>query len=213
MSTALMFGGAFNPPTIAHIELADYARTAVGADYVIFVPTKNAYIADEQHKNYVFSDAQRLAMLERIASTHPWMLVSHYEIDSASQPRTYQTLCHLKEEGYDCRLLMGSDKLPELEHGWKFVKEITQEFGIVCMERSEDNVAEILKKDAYLSTLIPYIEVLKTPEKTRHVSSTAVRTLLGEIQESYARLKTMVPDEISEALIQCVLEDETCETE
>ena len=208
-----MFGGAFNPPTIAHIELADHARTAVGADYVIFVPTKNAYIADEQHKSYVFSDTQRLAMLERIASRHPWMKVSHYEIDSEAQPRTYQTLCHLKEEGYQCRLLMGSDKLPELEHGWKFVEQITQEFGIVCMERSEDDVAEILKNDAYLSTLIPYIQVLPTPAKTRHVSSTAVRKLLSEIQASYVQLKTMVPTEISETLIQCVLEDETCETE
>ena len=213
MSTALMFGGAFNPPTVAHIELADYARKAVGADTVIFVPTKNAYIADEQHKDYVFSDAERLSMLEEISGTHAWMKVSHYEIDSEVQPRTYQTLCHLKEEGYDCQLLMGSDKLPELEHGWKYVDQITREFGIVCMERSADDVEAILHKDPYLSTLIPYIRVLPTPSETRHVSSTAVRALLSELQASWRKLKTMVPEEISEAMIRRILEENECETE
>jgi nicotinic acid mononucleotide adenylyltransferase len=54
---ALVYGGAFNPPTIAHIELADFARKAAGFDKVIFVPSKMRYITDDQKKDFAFDDA------------------------------------------------------------------------------------------------------------------------------------------------------------
>ena len=65
-------------------------------------------------------------------------MVSDYELKEENQPRTYQTLCYLKEKGYACKLLFGSDKLPELKTGWKHVEEIAKEFGIVCMARYDD---------------------------------------------------------------------------
>ncbi|MBQ1383447.1 MAG: nicotinic acid mononucleotide adenylyltransferase, partial [Solobacterium sp.] len=34
----LYFGGAFNPPTRAHIELADLVRQELGFDKVLFMP-------------------------------------------------------------------------------------------------------------------------------------------------------------------------------
>ena len=82
MIRALLFGGAFNPPTIAHIRLAEYAMRTLGFEKVIFVPTKNSYISDTQGKEYVFSDADRLMMLDRIAADNPWMEVSRYEIEA-----------------------------------------------------------------------------------------------------------------------------------
>lgn len=207
MSTALVFGGAFNPPTIAHIELAEFARKQVGADLVIFVPTKNTYIADEQHKEYVFSDEERLNMLETIAASRPWMKVSRFEIESNEQPRTYITLCHLREEGYQCALLMGSDKLPEFEHGWRYMDKITAEFGIVCMKRSTDDVEGMIQKDQYLSSIAPYIRIVETPTETRGVSSTGVRASLSELARQYRMLKTQVPEEILSLLLDSVLED------
>ena len=71
MARSLAFFGAFNPPTRAHIDLAEVAREAVGAEDVIFVPSKSVYIRDEQKKSFVFSDEDRIKMLQRITADRP----------------------------------------------------------------------------------------------------------------------------------------------
>jgi nicotinate (nicotinamide) nucleotide adenylyltransferase len=197
LKTALVFGGAFNPPTLAHVTLAEYAMKETGSDCVIFVPTKNSYIEVTQHKNFAFSNDMRLEMLKKLQETRPWMLVSDYEITSPRQPRTYETLCHLRDEGYACKLLFGSDKLGELETVWKYVHEIATEFGMVCLSRSEDNPGEMIENDPYLRTLKPYIQVIEAPEVTKHMSSTQVRNELTEIMERLARIRTIIPQELT----------------
>ena len=57
---ALAFFGAFNPPTVAHIQLAEFALRATGREKVIFVPSKAAYIKDEQGKDFAYTDGQVL---------------------------------------------------------------------------------------------------------------------------------------------------------
>ena len=192
MKKALAFFGAFNPPTTAHLELARYALEQTGRETVVFVPSRSAYIREEQGKDYAYSDRARLAMLRAAREKRPWMAVTEYELTLDHQPRSYETLCRLKEEGYDAALLMGSDKLTELETNWKYVREIAEEFGIVCMERAGDDCGEIIRGSAFLTELMPYITVLKTPEETKNISSTQVRELItrGETPEG------LVPGEI-----------------
>lgn len=196
MKRALVFGGAFNPPTDAHINLAEYAMKEAGFNCVIFVPSKMTYIKDEQGKNLAFTDEQRLTMLEKVAEKRTWMVVSDYEIKAEKQPRTYETLCHFRDEGYDCSLLFGSDKLPELETGWRYVENICQEFGIVCMSRSEDDCEEMIRSDAYLSTLAEYIHVVVTPDTYRSVSSTKAREYFLAVKENYEKLYDILPEEL-----------------
>ena len=74
-------------------------------------------------------------MLRAAAASRPWMRVEDWELREERQPRSYDTLCHLRSRGETAALLMGSDKLPELEHGWLHVPEIAAEFGIVCLAR------------------------------------------------------------------------------
>ena len=196
MKKALAFFGAFNPPTTAHLELARYALEQTGRESVVFVPSRSAYIREEQGKDYAYSDRARLAMLRAAREKRPWMAVTDYELTLDHQPRSYETLCRLKEEGYEAALLMGSDKLAELETRWKYVREIAEEFGIVCMERAGDDCGEIIRNSAFLTELMPYITVLKTPEETKNISSTQVRELItrGENPEG------LVPGEILELL-------------
>ena len=196
MISALAFFGAFNPPTAAHLGLARYALEASGREKAVFVPSRADYIRTDQGKDYAYGNEQRLAMLRRAAESRPWMDVTDYELRLDHQPRTYETLCFLRETGYDAALLMGSDKLPELEHGWKYVEKITREFGIVCLTRGKDECGRMLREDPYLRTLAPYIRVLETPEETRNVSSTQVRRLVREIREKQAELERLVPPEI-----------------
>ena len=196
----LAFFGAFNPPTMAHLELGEYAMKETCADQVIYVPSKTTYIRDEQGKDYAYTDAQRLAMLRKAAETRPWMAVSDWEMRQEQQPRTYETLCHLRTEGNSVRLLLGSDKLMELEHGWRHTEEIVKEFGIVCLTRGGEDCEKMIQTDPYLRTLAEGILVLKTPEKTSGLSSTAVRRRVREIRRLEKELEEMVPPEIRKML-------------
>ncbi len=196
MKRYLAFFGAFNPPTHAHLDLAAFARERTGAEAVWFVPSQSRYIREDQGKDFAYGDEERLAMLRAAAVTRPWMRVSDIEIRQETQPRTYDTLCRLREEGWDAALLLGSDKLPELEHRWLHVEKIAKEFGFAVLTRGSDRTNAMIREDAYLSALAPYMTVLKTPERTRHLSSTAVRERVALIREAQRELKEMVPPEI-----------------
>ena len=197
----LAFFGAFNPPTVAHLELARFAREKTGAEQAVFVPSRAVYIREAQGKDYAYTDAQRLAMLRAAAEKRPWMAVTDWEMRQERQPRSYETLCHLREEeGGPVKLLMGSDKLPELEHGWLHVEEIVREFGIVCLTRGADECGRMLREDPYLRSLADGITVLETPESLRGVSSTEVRKRIREIRRMEEELERLVPPEIRELL-------------
>ena len=185
----LAFFGAFNPPTLAHLSLARFAMERTGAQRVIFVPSKAVYIREEQGKDFAYRDADRAAMLDAAARLRPWMAVCTWEIAGARQPRTYETLCHLREEGHAPALLLGSDKLKELETGWLHVEEIAMEFGIVCLERGSDSCGQIIGASPFLQRLSSRIRALPTPEITRGISSTEVRKRIAGIRSLRAALR------------------------
>ena len=122
MKNVLAFFGAFNPPTRAHVELADFAFRAAGREGVTSVPSRADHIRNDQGKDGVLSGETRLAMLEKIAETRPWMEVTDRELREPVQPRTYVTLCALRKDGFAPALLVGSDKLPELPR-WKELQD------------------------------------------------------------------------------------------
>ena len=196
MRKVLAFFGAFNPPTTAHLELADFARRETGREGVIFVPSRTDYIRDFQGKDFAYGSDRRLEMLEALAAERPWMFVTGWELEQESQPRTWTTLCHLREEGWAPSLLLGSDKLPELSSKWLHVEEIAREFGIVCMARGTDSCRRIIQEDPFLSALGDSLTVLDTPDTWRGVSSTAVRETVRRIRALEKDLDRMVPKEI-----------------
>ena len=198
MKNVLAFFGAFNPPTRAHLDRADFAFRAAGREGVIFVPSRSDYIRDDQGKRGVFSGEARLAMLRRLAETRPWMRVSDWELLQPEQPRSYVTLCALREAGFTPALLMGSDKLREFST-WRFVPEIAKQFGIVCLTRGEDSCREIIEGDPVLKELQEYITLLDPPDDWKHISSSKVREALRE--DRLEDLTRMVPGEILPMLL------------
>ena len=180
MKNVLAFFGAFNPPTRAHLELADFAWRATGKEGVVFVPSRTDYIRDNQGKDAAYSNEERMEMLHKLAENRPWMRVCDWELRQAEQPRTYQTLCHLREEGYMPSLLMGSDKLREL----------------VCLARGTDSCPEIIRNDPFLRAISDRIILPDIPDDWRGISSTAVRETLRQPENTEELFTGLVPDEI-----------------
>ena len=196
MKNVLAFFGAFNPPTRAHLELADFAWRTAGKEGVVFVPSRTDYIRDNQGKDAAYSNEERMEMLQKLAENRPWMHVCDWELHQAEQPRTYHTLCYLREEGYMPSLLMGSDKLRELSTGWRYVPEIAREFGIVCLARGTDSCPEIIRNDPFLRAISDRIILPDIPDDWRGISSTAVRETLRQPENTEELFTGLVPDEI-----------------
>lgn len=163
---------------------------------MIFIPSKSDYIRIDQGKDFAFSEAQRLKMLRQIAEDHPWMIVSDHELKQDHQPRTYETLCDLKEEGYQVKLLFGSDKLCELQHGWLHIPELCREFGIAVMEREHEDIEQMIHDDPYLSSLKQYITIVHTPDTWQDISSSKVRKAL--LNHDLSSVMNMIPKELDD---------------
>jgi nicotinate (nicotinamide) nucleotide adenylyltransferase len=133
-------------------------------------------------------------MLLAVSRHHPWMIVSDIEIAQKEQSRTYFTLKKLKEEGYDLKLLMGSDWLEGLESKWLYIDEILDEFGIVVMKRNHDDINAIMNKSEYLQQRKDRFLFLETKRDYQSLSSSKIRLLLqeGKLEEA----KNYVPMEI-----------------
>ena len=194
MARSLAFFGAFNPPTRAHVDLAEIAMKEAGAEKVIFVPSKSVYIMEDQKKGFAFSDENRIDMLTRIAADRPWMHCTDIEMKQPTQPRTYETLCMLRDMGEEPSLLLGADKLPELDHLWLYVREIADEFGIVCMDRGDMDCNELISQSPFLTSL--HIRVVNIPDTFRDFSSSRVRKCLFSLYELKEELNSLLPPEL-----------------
>ena len=88
-----VFGGAFNPPTVAHIELAKQILNGIeNVEKVIFVPVSTKY-----NKKELASDEDRYQMLKAICDKEKGLEVSRIELDSDRQLYTIETLEKMKE--------------------------------------------------------------------------------------------------------------------
>ncbi len=204
----LFYGGAFNPVTRAHIELANYVRQTINYDKVLFMPTQDQYIKHDEGKDFVINSTKRKALLDLVASQNDWMIVSDYELSLTKQPRTYETLCYLRDEGYELKLLMGSDWLPKLKTGWKYVDEIMHEFGVVMMTRNHDDIESMIEKDTYLRTYKEYITCVSTPDIYQHISSTKMRQLMFNKEYSNDLFIKSLPKEITVDSFKNIIEGE-----
>ena len=107
-----VFGGSFNPPTVAHLNLAKQILEKVeNVVKVIFVPVSTKY-----NKRGLASDEERFDMLKTICNIEKGLEVSSIELESTRQLYTIETLEKIKEQNpeNDIYFVLGTDNLKEL---------------------------------------------------------------------------------------------------
>lgn len=142
-----VFGGAFNPPTIAHINLAKQILNSIkNTEKVVFVPVSTKY-----NKNGLASDEDRYNMLKCICNTEYGLEVSNVELDSPRQLYTIETLRTFKKEYPDKEIyfVLGTDNLKEIEK-WHTADKLLEEFKIIVLERDNDIMEDIIENNAFL---------------------------------------------------------------
>ncbi len=92
-----VFGGSFNPPTIAHIDLAKQVLNNIeNVEKIIFVPVSTKY-----NKIGLAPDKDRLNLLQKICNEEKNIEVSSIELDSNRQLYTIETLTEIKNQNPD----------------------------------------------------------------------------------------------------------------
>ena len=184
-----VFGGSFNPPTVAHINLAKQVLEEMNEiEKVIFVPVSTKY-----NKNGLASDEVRLNMLKSICNSQENLEVSDLELKSKRQLYTIETLRIIEEQnpGKEIYFIIGTDNLKELET-WYNPDELLKNFKIIVLDRGEDNTDEIIEKSEFLKKYKSSFIKLKNIKKM-NISSSYIREQLklGKTVQNW------VPEEIS----------------
>lgn len=184
----VIFGGSFNPPLNSHFSLAEQiVNEYENVEKVIFVPVNNLY-----EKADLLTNEHRYNMLNLVCSKNPFFEVSRVELDSRRPLYTIETLTLLQEEYPDKKIVftMGSDNLKQLST-WEKAEELVNKFKILVLERDEDNMDEIIKKDKFLTDNINSFIKVKNNVRS-NLSSTFVRKKIREGKS----IRYLTPDEV-----------------
>jgi nicotinate-nucleotide adenylyltransferase len=124
-----VYGGAFDPPHLAHSALAQAAVLQLDLDTLLVVPTGQAWHKSRQ----LTSAADRLAMTRLAFAQVPRSVVDEREILRDGPTYTVDTLRELKQQypASQLFLLMGRDQAEAL-HTWHEIEEITR-LAIICI--------------------------------------------------------------------------------
>jgi nicotinate-nucleotide adenylyltransferase len=123
-----VFGGAFDPPHLAHVALVEAAVAQLQLDHVHVLPTGQAW-----HKPRLLSDAAHRLAMTRLAFAHvPQVVVDEREILRTGPSYTVDSLHELKTEYPQAQLylLLGDDQRRSLS-SWHQIGEIAR-IAIIC---------------------------------------------------------------------------------
>jgi len=163
----IVFGGTFNPPTIAHEKAIQTVLSALQVDRFIIVPVGNKY-----HLKTIEEDEHRFSMLELI-SKKLGVELSRIELDSKCYSGTYSLLKKMNLN--DTLFLIGSDNLKEIKN-WIDPEKLINEFGLVVLSRKDDCEA-IINSDELLTKYKEKIIIIN--DFDYDISSTMFRETLN----------------------------------
>jgi nicotinate-nucleotide adenylyltransferase len=181
-----IFGGTFSPPHIGHLIAAEYVRSELALDKVIFVP---AAIPPHKLREVIVPVEHRVAMLRLALSQNPHFDISEIEIERGGVSFTVETLRHLKEElGAELFLLIGMDNLVEF-HTWKSPERILQLATVVVMTRPGFRSADVPRemKNRVTMCLVPEIGIASREVRRRVRDGKSVRYLVTDSVAEYIR--------------------------
>lgn len=161
----IVFGGVFNPPTLAHYNACKLIQQSVPVRRFIFVPVGQNYIYKD-----VIDSVHRFEMV-RLMAKELGVEVSSVELNSDTFIGSYQTMKRLALT--NAKFLLGSDNLASFP-SWLDAELLLQEYGIIVIRRQQD-IEAIIAKSAMLTKYRGNIMVIN--EFDMPISSTLVREL------------------------------------
>lgn len=209
---AVVLGGSFNPPTLAHRALMEHAVYHVGnmtGDEVrgIYVPSSHNYVSRKMGKlpvksRLLFTEEARFYMLQGILKEG--CSISTVEYGDDGRGHTYRTMkaIHSADRDIVRMFLLGADKLKILPR-WGDIGKFLEEFPFVVTSRDGDGAKALISGDPLLSAHKgSFIMIPELPETYAGFSSTAARAaaLKGDWAEAERLCGRTVANIIKESM-------------
>ncbi|WBY01947.1 nicotinate-nucleotide adenylyltransferase [Ramlibacter tataouinensis] len=183
-----VFGGAFDPPHLAHVALAGAAIRQLRLDELRVFPTGQAW-----HKSRALTAGEhRLAMAREAFGGLPQAVIDDRELRRAGPTYTIDTLRQLRAEHPQAELLLviGADQAEAL-HGWHQSGEIVKLAlpAVAARARPDPDAppfdAATLPGGRYLSVELPPMPVSATQIRARVQAGQDITALVPDGVASY----------------------------
>lgn len=164
------YGGCFNPPTKAHIEMAKKAIKECDLDEVVFVP-----VGDSYKKQELAQGIDRYNMLKIACEGNDKLKVSDIEIRSSHKYNAIDIFEIISNKYKDDNrfFLMGVDNLSKMSD-WKESKKLIENYNYIIFERNNVNADSIIKSNEMLENNKENFEIIKNNDY-KEISSTNIR--------------------------------------
>lgn len=171
----VIFGGAFNPPTKAHLEIYHHVKKFLKCDKLVFLPVSSLYT-----KRSLASNHHRYQMLTLLVAELDNVEVSTLEFDDSDYQGTYQSMLRFQEKypTGELAFLIGADNLLKL-HKWINARSLLSEFRFVVVNRNNNDLLQMIRKDEFLSEFETQFIIL--PKFDYDMSSTKFRETFDEL--------------------------------
>ena len=167
-----ILGGAFDPPHVAHVAMAEAALAQFQLDVLLIIPTGDAW-----HKARDLSSGSHRAEMAKLAFGHlPGVIINDMELARQGPSYTVDTLrsLALQYPGAEFFLLIGEDQGKALGT-WREIEEISRR-AIICV--AERDMPSPLGPDVP-SHDIP-TQVLKLPHLPHSATEVRARVAHGQ---------------------------------
>ncbi len=146
MSRIGFYGGSFNPPTKAHIELAKKVIKECNLDKVIFVPVGDLY-----QKEGMAKGIHRYNMLEIASIREDNLQVSDIEIRETKNYKTIEIFEILKNQykKEEIYFIMGADNLEKLPF-WYESNMLVSNYNYIILDRGLTKTKDIIENNELL---------------------------------------------------------------
>lgn len=165
--------GAFNPPTMAHVEMGKLAQDVVPDADIIYVPANDEAVRLKAGGNFTIMDITRSSLFENALSEHGFK-ISNIEITGKSNGREIDTVAYFKKNGYEeIYLCIGYDVLEEMKD-WYKADLLIRNIKVLVVSRNGKELDEC--KDPFIQKYRKQFIAIKNTPEYEEVSSSKVRT-------------------------------------
>ena len=190
----VIFGGTFNPPTRAHLDIATEALYYLDAEKVLFVPVSDLYKKDDVEISY-----HRVNMLNLAIGNFRRLEIDFTEVDAVKLTYTYETVKKIKLQYQDKELflLIGADNLEDFKN-WKNQRSIMENCSLLVVNRNNSSIDEIIESNEILTEFKD--KIIEAPIEEIEISSTEVRNRIasGELEG----LENLVDKEVIDYIVE-----------
>ena len=164
-----IFGGSFDPPHTAHVQIALMAKEKFSLDRIIMVPT-----GQPPHKETAGEIHHRYNMCRILAEKHGFE-ISDYEINKNTYCYSFETLEHFGQLYPDDEIyfIIGGDSIKNFGK-WKNPGRILELCKIIVASRDEGTVAAAADAEKIYNTKIYLLD-----NENIDVSSSEIRNIIN----------------------------------